>query len=102
MAEWEIFGEPTTLPALSVFGVEMKPGSRVRLWPQHRADIFDMALAGKLATIESIERTVDDEVYLAVTVDDDPGADLGLERQIGHRFFFRTDEIEPASGVENS
>ena len=99
MAEWDIFGEPATLTAVSVFGIELKPGSRVRLWPQRRADIFDMALAGKFATIESIERTVDDEVYVAVTVEGDPGADLGLERQVGHRFFFRADEIEPA---ENS
>ena len=101
MAEWDIFGEPATLPALSVFGIELKRGSRVRLWPQRRADIFDIALAGKLATIESIERTVEDEIYVAVTVDGDPGADLGLERQVGHRFFFRADELEPAGDVEN-
>jgi hypothetical protein len=25
-----------------------------------------------------------------------------LERQVGHRFFFRADEIEPASGTEKS
>jgi hypothetical protein len=74
----------------------------VRLCPQRRADIFDIALAGKLATIESIERTVDDEVYIAVTVDEDPGADLGMERQAGHRFFFRADEIEPAGEVEQT
>jgi hypothetical protein len=69
----------------------------VRLWPQRRADIFDMALAGKLATIEAIERTVEEDIYIAVTIDDDPGADLGLARHIGHRFFFRADEVEPVA-----
>jgi hydrogenase maturation protease len=34
-------------------------------------------------------------VQLTVTVDDDPGRDLGERRQVGHRFFFRPDEVEP-------
>jgi hypothetical protein len=34
-------------------------------------------------------------VFVAVTVDDDPGRDLGDGRSVGHRFFFRPDEIEP-------
>ena len=55
------------------------------------------------ATIESIEQDFEDKVYLAVTVDDDPGTDLGLLRQPGHRFFFSPDEVEPlgASGAAN-
>lgn len=91
-------GDPfaaNNLTSVQVFGIEVKRGDRVRLWPQRQADIFDMALAGKLATVEAIEQTVEDEVYLAVTVDDDPGSDLGNLRQIGHRFFFRAEEIEP-------
>ena len=35
------------------------------------------------------------DVQLAVTVEDDPGRDLGEDRQIGHRFFFSPDEVEP-------
>jgi hypothetical protein len=30
-----------------------------------------------------------------VVLDDDPGRDLGLLRQPGHRFFFRLEEVEP-------
>lgn len=96
-------GDPfaaNTLTSVQVFGIEVKRGDRVRLWPQRQADIFDMALAGKLATVEAIEQTVEDEVYLAVTVDDDPGSDLGNLRQIGHRFFFRAEEIEPIIAKE--
>jgi hypothetical protein len=36
-------------------------------------------------------------VYLAVTVEDDPGKDLGELRQPGHRFFFLPDEVEAMS-----
>ena len=53
-------------------------GDRVRLWPLGDADILDMALKGKTATIASIEQDFEDRVYLAVTVDDDPGHDLGM------------------------
>jgi hypothetical protein len=48
-----------------------------------------------VATIESIERDFDDRVHVAVTIDDDPGKDLGMARMPGHRFFFGPDEIEP-------
>jgi hypothetical protein len=34
-------------------------------------------------------------VHVAVTIDDDPGKDLGMARMPGHRFFFGPDEIEP-------
>jgi Ni2+-binding GTPase involved in maturation of urease and hydrogenase len=67
----------------------------VRLRPRHRADIMDVALAGKTATIEAIERDLENRVHLAVVIDDDPGRDLGMLRQVGHRFFFAPMEVEP-------
>jgi hypothetical protein len=57
---------------------------------------MDLALAGKTAIVEAIEQDYDDQVQLAVVLDDDPGRDLGLLRQPGHRFFFRPEEVEPA------
>lgn len=71
------------------------PGDRVRLQPKRRADILDIALAGKVATVTSLEADVDGDAFVCVTVDDDPGADLGRAGQAGHRFFFRIDEVEP-------
>jgi hypothetical protein len=56
---------------------------------------MDMALEGKTASIEAIEQDFDNQVHLAVVLDDDPGRDLGLLRQVGHRFFFTPEEIEP-------
>ncbi len=80
---------------MRVAGVEIQVGDQVRLHPRCRADIFDIALSGMVATIESIERDFDDRVHVAVTIDDDPGKDLGMARMPGHRFFFGPDEIEP-------
>jgi len=73
----------------------IRVGARVRLRPKARADIFDLALAGRSATVRAVERDFEDRVHLSVTVDDDPGADLGLQGFPGHRFFFFLDEIEP-------
>ena len=82
------------LDQVDLAGTTFKPGDRVRLRPSRRADIFDMELEGKVAVIEAIENSFDDEIYLAVVVDDDPGRDLGLDRMVGHRFFFRLSEVE--------
>jgi hypothetical protein len=71
-----------------------EPGDRVRLSPKSRADVLDIALAGRCATVASVETDFEDNVYVTVTVDDDPGRDLGLRGQPGHRFFFRLDEVE--------
>ena len=73
----------------------MKAGDRVRIHPKSRADIMDIALAGKAAVVETIEQDAEARVHLALVLDEDPGKDLGLMRQPGHRFFYGTDEIEP-------
>ena len=95
--EWELLEERMTLDSLSIFGVAIKKGDRVRLWPREGGDILDMALTGKIATIEAIEQDYENKVYLAVVVDDDPGRDLGMLRQPGHRFFFTSEEVEPVA-----
>jgi hypothetical protein len=78
---------------------EIRQGDRVRLRPGRRADILDLALAGMTATVEAIEQDFEGRVYLAVTVDDDPGKDLGTLLQPGHRFFFQPEEVEPIEWV---
>jgi hypothetical protein len=81
--------------SVRVRGVDLRTGDRVRLWPNRRADIMDTVLEGKTAVIEAIEEDFEDNVQLAVVVEDDPGRDLGEMRQIGHRFFFSPSEVEP-------
>lgn len=98
---WNEESDRPRLDAVKVFGQELRPGDTVRLWPKKNADIMDLALAGKVATIEAIEQELEGQIHLAVVLDDDPGKDLGLLRQPGHRFFFTLDEVEPMSLTDN-
>jgi hypothetical protein len=95
MTNWDPLSEKPGLERIQVAGVDLKPGDRVRLRPLGRADIMDIALEGKTATIEAIEQDFEDRIYLAVTVEEDPGRDLGQQRKPGHRFFFGVEEVEP-------
>jgi hypothetical protein len=94
MTDWNPEADRRRLECLHLGAAELRPGDRVLLRPRARADIFDLALAGKTATIDSIEQDFEGRTYLAVTVDDDPGKDLGTLRQPGHRFFFAPEEVE--------
>ncbi len=91
--EW--FNPPRENEKIRVNGIEIKSGDKIRIRPRRRADAFDLMLAGKLAVVEAVERDAEEEVHLAVVLDDDPGKDPGLMRQPGHRFFFGLDEVEP-------
>jgi hypothetical protein len=87
--------ERPTLENLVVEGVQLKKGSRVLLRPRAGGDIMDIALAGKVAFVEGIEQDFEDRIYLAVTLEDDPGRELGVDRILGHRFFFSPEEVVP-------
>lgn len=94
MGYWEELERPGP-DVVVVEGVQLRPGSRVRLRPRPGGDVFDLALAGRTAVIEAIEQDMEENIHLAMIVDDDPGRDLGEERQPGHRFFFSPEEVEP-------
>jgi hydrogenase maturation protease len=81
-----------------VGGVEVGRGSRVVLRPRAGADIFDQAIAGKVAVVDRVDEDMEGLVQLAVVVEDDPGRDMGEMRQPGHRFFFSPEEVEPLAG----
>jgi hypothetical protein len=98
LASWESFLNPPGMPppeeaTVEVGGVRLGKGSRVRLQPSRRADSMDFFLAGRSARVAAVHRDVDDEVYLAVTLDDDPAGDL--HGWIGRYFYFYPDEVEP-------
>jgi hypothetical protein len=90
------WGETTPLLGVPWRHGQLRVGDGVRLRPRGGADIFDLALRGRTAVVESIVQDFDDEIHVAVVLDDDPGADLGAQRLPGHRFFFRLSELEPA------
>jgi hypothetical protein len=77
-----------------IAGHRVARGSRVILRPgSRRADAQDMFLAGRAALIEAVLLDVDDTAYLAVTLADDPGADL--QSAHGRFLYFAPDEVEP-------
>jgi hypothetical protein len=77
-----------------VGAVPVSRGSRVRLRPGlRRTDAQDMFLAGRVAQVEAVFLDVDDNSYLAVTLTDDPAADL--QKWHGRYLYFHPDEVEP-------
>ncbi|MER6714813.1 hypothetical protein [Streptomyces sp. NPDC000877] len=77
-----------------VDGVRLGGGSRVRLRPRGRgADAQDMFLAGRTAEVAAVFHDVDGSMHLAVTLDDDPAAEL--HSWYGRFHYFRPDELEP-------
>jgi hypothetical protein len=89
------YEERPALESVSVGGVELRKGSRVLLWPRSGGDIMDLALKGKVAFVDGLEQDYEGRIYIAVTLEDDPGRDLGEDRFLGHRFFFSPEEVEP-------
>ncbi len=85
---WRLLEERLPVECVEISGVEVRPGSRVRLRPRKGGDVFDLALAGQLALVDGIEEDYEGRRHIAVLVEDDPGRDLGALRQPGHRFFF--------------
>ena len=98
--EWQLLEDKTIVDHVVISDVEVRTGDRVRLFPRKGGDILDIALQGQIATIESIEQDYEGKSHLGVVLDDDPGRDLGLLRQPGHRFFFDASEVEPLSRDE--
>ena len=98
--EWQLLEEKAPAESVAVSGVEVKKGDRVRLRPARRAAISSIwRWPAKRRIIESIEQDYEGKVHLAVVLEDDPGKDLGMLRQPGHRFFFSTEEVEPLASA---
>ncbi len=92
--EWALLEDKPSIGSVTVDGKECAIGERVRLRPRKGGDIMDIALAGKVGIIESIEQDYEGKLQVAIVLDDDPGRDLGMLRQPGHRFFFTPEELE--------
>lgn len=87
------------LEQVAVGGQVLAVGDRVRLRPSRRADAQDLFAAGRIARVATIERDLDGDAYVGVTLEDDPAADL---HQAARRFlYYHPDEVESvqASGA---
>jgi hypothetical protein len=79
---------------IAVGGVTVARGSRVRLRPGvRRTDAQDLFLTGRTARVEGVFFDVEDRHYLAVSLEDDPAAEL--QRWHGRYLYFAPDEVEP-------
>jgi hypothetical protein len=96
---WDPGADASVSPAtdaVMVAGQRVARGSRVILRPgSRRADAQDMFLAGRAALVEAVLLDVDGMVYLAVTLADDPAADL--QSAHGRFRYFAPDEVEPCA-----
>ena len=103
-ARWEELLNPPNEPSpeeasFALGSVLLRRGSRVILTPRQRADSMDRFLAGRIATVAAVHRDLEDRTFIAVTLDDDPAADL--HRAFGRYFHFLPEEVEPiAAGRE--
>ena len=84
---------------ISVGGVKISKGSKVRLHPgTRRADAQDIFLKDRIANVERILVDIEDKSYLGITLTDDPAADL--HEWYGRFLYFSPDEVEPVSDAE--
>lgn len=93
--EWNLLEDKMQVDHVLIGGVTVRTGNRVRLKPRDGGDILDLALRGQIAIVESLEQDYEGQQHVCVVLEDDPGRDLGLMRQPGHRFFFNPTEVEP-------
>jgi hypothetical protein len=63
---------------------------------RRRTDAQDILYAGCTATVHAVKQDVDGRDYLAVTIDDDPAAELHAGRGI-YRYYY-PDEVEDLDG----
>lgn len=89
----DFFNPPKPLDSVWVDGVPVRAGDRVKIQPKGQTDVMDLFLSGKTAVVEAIEENLEGGIQVAVVFEDDPGKDLGMMRQPGHRFFYRAEEI---------
>ncbi|MFC8066026.1 hypothetical protein [Streptomyces sp. NPDC057293] len=99
---WDPGADDSVDPATDhvlVDGHHVRAGSRVVLRPRLRhSDAQDLFLSGRRALVEAVLHDVDGGVHIAVTVEDDPGADI--RREQGRYLYFQPDEVDVADTEE--
>jgi hypothetical protein len=74
-------------------GTRVVRGSLVRLHPSRRADAQDMFFAEQEARVSAVHVDLDGQTHVAVTLVDDPAAEL--HDWYGRYLYFAPDELEP-------
>jgi hypothetical protein len=93
---WDPQNDPSVNPdtdTVTIDGVVVAKGAKVRLRPgNRRSDAQDMFLAGKVADVQAVFHDLEDKMFLAVTLEDDPNADIQIQH--GRFLYFSPDEVE--------
>lgn len=86
---------------IEIKGRTIGKGSKVRLnLSASHADVFDIFLDRKIATVEGIYSDYEKRLYVAVSLDDDPGREMCQEFGQERNFFFFPEELEVAEKNE--
>ena len=78
-------------------GAVVARGSLVRLHPSRRADAQDLFFAGQTARVSAVNVDLDGATHVAVTLLDDPAAEM--HDWYGRYLYFAPDELEPLVGA---
>ncbi len=83
-----------------IAGVVVRKGSVVTVQPHRRADAQDIFFRGMRATVAAVLNDVDGETHVAVTLVDDPAAEM--HDWYGRYLYFAPDELVPSESVPAS
>ena len=76
-------------------GVELKAATAFAFDRKNELTSWTWRSMERSRSIEAVEQDVENDVHFALVLEDDPGRELGMMRQPGHRFFYGADEVEP-------
>ena len=76
---------------VDIGGARIRRGTRVRLQPVRPVDSMDICLQGRTATVSAVYRTLEDQPYVAVTLDEDPFGAEGVKYR--RSLFFHPEEL---------
>jgi hypothetical protein len=80
--------------SVTISGTAVSKGSKVILRPGlKRSDAQDMFLTGRIANVQAVIFDVDGDIHIAVTLENDPAAELELLQ--GRFRYFAPEEVEP-------
>lgn len=78
---------------VEIDGVSVRRGSRVRVQPKGRADIWDDLVRGMTARVNAVHTDFEGKRYVGVVFDADPASDM--HEWYGRSFFYGENEVEP-------
>jgi hypothetical protein len=97
---WDPAADATVSPSTDsvvISGVVVRKGSVVTVQPHRRADAQDIFFRGMRATVAAVLHDVDGDTHVAVTLVDDPAAEM--HDWYGRYLYFAPDELVPSESV---